>query len=667
MDNKTENRAADRMERMRELVELLNRARRAYEQDDTEIMSNYEYDQLYDELLGLEKELNTTLASSPTVNVGYEVMSELPKERHESPMLSLDKTKEVGRLKEFLGDQKAVISWKLDGLTIVLTYRGGTLAKAVTRGNGEVGEVVTNNARVFQNLPLNIPYQGELVLRGEAVISYKDFEKINEEIGDADAKYKNPRNLCSGSVRQLNNEITAKRRVRFYAFTLVSAEGIDFRNSRQYQMQWLREQGFDVVENHLVTGGTIDEEVAWFARHIEKNELPSDGLVLVYDDIAYGQSLGATAKFPRDSFAFKWADEIRETTLREIEWSPSRTGLINPVAVFEPVELEGTTVSRASVHNISIMEELELGVGDRITVYKANMIIPQIAENLTRSGVKDIPEVCPVCGGATRIAMENETKTLYCTNPKCQAKHVKSFTLFVSRDAMNIEGLSEATLEKFIANGYVKDLTDLFHLDRYAEEIKNMDGFGEKSYENLRNSINNARTTTLPRLVYSLGIPNIGIANAKVICRALGNDPERVMNASAEELNEIPGVGEVIAKAYVDYFADEEHRDVYRRLLEEVDIPKEEETADGQKFAGVNFVITGSVEHFANRAEVKEEIEKRGGKVTGSVTSKTNYLINNDVNSTSSKNRKARELGIPIISEEEFLKMLEGQPAEEEA
>ena len=606
MDNKTENRPADRMERMRELVELLNRARRAYEQDDTEIMSNYEYDQLYDELLGLEKELNTTLASSPTVNVGYEVLSELPKERHESPMLSLDKTKEVGRLKEFLGDQKAVIS-------------------------------------------------------------YKDFEKINEEIGDADAKYKNPRNLCSGSVRQLNNEITAKRRVRFYAFTLVSAEGIDFRNSRQYQMQWLREQGFDVVENHLVTGGTIDEEVAWFARHIEKNELPSDGLVLVYDDIAYGQSLGATAKFPRDSFAFKWADEIRETTLREIEWSPSRTGLINPVAVFEPVELEGTTVSRASVHNISIMEELELGVGDRITVYKANMIIPQIAENLTRSGVKDIPEVCPVCGGATRIAMENETKTLYCTNPKCQAKHVKSFTLFVSRDAMNIEGLSEATLEKFIANGYVKDLTDLFHLDRYAEEIKNMDGFGEKSYENLRNSINNARTTTLPRLVYSLGIPNIGIANAKVICRALGNDPERVMNASAEELNEIPGVGEVIAKAYVDYFADEEHRDVYRRLLEEVDIPKEEETADGQKFAGVNFVITGSVEHFANRAEVKEEIEKRGGKVTGSVTSKTNYLINNDVNSTSSKNRKARELGIPIISEEEFLKMLEGQPAEEEA
>ena len=630
----------EKMKRMRELVDLLNRARRAYEQEDTEIMSNYEYDRLYDELQELEKELGTTLAASPTVNVGYEVLSELPKERHERPMLSLDKTKDVARLKEFLGSQKAMISWKLDGLTIVLTYREGALEKAVTRGNGEVGEVVTNNARVFKNVPLTIPYQGELVLRGEAVISYKDFEKINEEIGEADAKYKNPRNLCSGSVRQLNNEITAKRNVRFYAFTLVRAEGVDFKNSRLYQMQWLQQQGFDVVENHPVTADTIEKEVAWFAEHIDKNEVPSDGLVLVYDDIAYGQSLGTTAKFPRDSFAFKWADEIRETTLTEIEWSPSRTGLINPVAVFEPVELEGTTVSRASVHNISIMEELELGVGDRITVYKANMIIPQIAENLTRSGVKDIPKECPVCGGPTKIAMENETKTLYCTNPKCQAKHVKSFTLFVSRDAMNIEGLSEATLEKFIMNGYVKDFTDLFHLDRYADEIRQMDGFGDKSYENLQNSIKNARTTTLPRLVYSLGIPNIGIANAKMICGALGNDPERILNTTVEELSGISGVGSVIAGTFVDYFADEDHRDLFKRLLEEVEIPKEEITEDSRKFEGVNFVITGSVNHFANRAEVKEEIEKRGGKVTGSVTSKTNYLINNDVNSTSSKKQK---------------------------
>ena len=648
----------DKKKRMRELVELLNRALRAYEQENTEIMSNYEYDQLYDELQGLEQELNTTLASSPTINVGYEVLSELPKERHERPMLSLDKTKDVERLKEFLGDQKAMISWKLDGLTIVLTYRNGELEKAVTRGNGEVGEVITNNAKVFKNIPLRIPYTGELVLRGEAVIGYKDFAKINDEIEDVDARYKNPRNLCSGSVRQLNNKITAQRNVRFYAFTLVRADGVDFENSRLYQMDWLRDQGFDVVEHHPVTRDTIEDEVKWFADRIEKNDIPSDGLVLVYDDIAYGESLGTTAKFPRDSFAFKWADEIRETTLLEIEWSPSRTGLINPVAVFEPVELEGTTVSRASVHNISIMEELELAVGDRIQVYKANMIIPQIAENLTRSGVRDIPKVCPVCGGETRINMENETKTLVCTNPRCQAKHIKSFALFVSRDAMNIEGLSEATLEKFIMNGFIKDFTDIFHLDRYADEIKAMDGFGEKSYLNLQTGIQNARVTTLPRLVYSLGIPNIGIANAKMICRALGNDPEKVMNATADELAQISGVGDVIAGTYVQYFADEEHREIFQKLLAEVEIPKEEEPEGGQNLAGVNFVITGSVHHFANRGEVKEEIEKRGGKVTGSVTSKTNYLINNDVNSTSSKNRKASELGIPIISEEEFLKML---------
>lgn len=650
---------ADKKKRMQELVELLNRARRAYEQEDTEIMSNYEYDKLYDELLGLEQELGTTLASSPTINVGYEVLSELPKERHERPMLSLDKTKDVEQLKTFLGEKEAVISWKLDGLTIVLTYRDKTLVKAVTRGNGEVGEVITNNAKVFKNLPINIPYSGELILRGEAVIGYQDFEKINAEIEDVDAKYKNPRNLCSGSVRQLNNEITAKRNVRFFAFSLVSAEGVDFHNSRAEQFDWLETQGFEVVEHHLVTAETIEEQVEWFARQIAENDFPSDGLVLVYDDIAYGQSLGATAKFPRDSYAFKWADEIRETKLLEIEWSPSRTGLINPVAIFEPVELEGTTVSRASVHNLSIMEDLELGAGDRIQVYKANMIIPQIAENLTRSGVKGIPDACPVCGHDTRISMENDTKTLYCTNPLCQAKQIKSFALFVSRDAMNMEGLSEATLEKFIARGFIKDYTDIFHLDRYEEDIKTMDGFGEKSYVNLINSVENSRNTTLPRLVYSLGIANIGVANAKMICKALDYDPGRLTEATVEELSGISGVGGVIAKAFADYFADPVHRELFERLLKEVKIPKEEVQAGAQVFENLNFVITGSVEHFSNRNEVKEVIESRGGKVTGSVTSKTNYLINNDVQSASSKNKKARELGIPIISEEEFLRMLE--------
>ncbi|TCS77187.1 NAD-dependent DNA ligase LigA [Muricomes intestini] len=650
---------AEKKKRMRELVELLNHARRAYEQQDMEIMSNYEYDKLYDELLGLEQELGTTLASSPTVNVGYEVLSELPKERHERPMLSLDKTKDANQFKEFLGNQKAVLSWKLDGLTIVLTYRDGTLAKAVTRGNGEVGEVITNNARAFKNLPLCIPYKGELVLRGEAIIGYKDFQRINEEIADVDAKYKNPRNLCSGSVRQLNSEITARRNVHFLAFTLVSAGEVDFHNSRHGQLKWLEEQGFEVVENHLVTADKLEEEVAWFAERILENDFPSDGLVLVYDDIAYGQSLGSTAKFPRDSYAFKWMDEVKETKLLKIQWSPSRTGLINPIAVFEPVELEGTTVSRASVHNISIMESLELGEGDEIQVYKANMIIPQIAENLTRSGVKDIPTVCPVCGGDTKISMENNTKTLYCTNPLCQAKQIKAFDLFVSRDALNIEGLSEATLEKFIARGFIKDFSDIFYLDRYEEEIKSMEGFGQKSYENLIKSTERAKDTTLPRLVYSLGIANVGLSNAKMICRELDNDPEKLMNVTAEELNAISGVGSVIARKFVDYFAEKEHRQLFEKLLKEVHIPqKETQRKEEQIFQNINFVITGNVEHFANRNEIKELIEAKGGKVTGSVTSKTNYLINNDVRSSSSKNKKAKELNIPIISEEDFLKML---------
>lgn len=644
-------------ERMKELVSLLNKASRAYYQEAQEIMSNYEYDRLYDELKELEDELGITLSNSPTVNVGYEVVSELPKERHESPMLSLDKTKEVEELKNFVGDQKVLMSWKMDGLTVVLTYRDGKLYKAVTRGNGEVGEVITNNAKVFKNVPVQIAYQGELILRGEAVIGYKDFEKINQEIEDVDARYKNPRNLCSGSVRQLNNQITAKRNVMFYAFTLVQADGVDFQNSRACQMEWLKSQGFTTVEYYMVTRDTVEDEVAKFSSKISENDFPSDGLVLTYDDIAYGRSLGRTAKFPRDSFAFKWQDEIRETVLREIEWSPSRTGLINPVAIFDPVELEGTTVSRASVHNISIMEELELGIGDRIEVYKANMIIPQIAENLTRSGVKDIPCKCPVCQGETKIRQVGNAKALYCMNPECQAKHVKSFALFVSRDALNIEGLSEATLEKFISRGYIHTFADIFHLAQYKEKIQKMEGFGEKSYKKLTESIEKARTTTLPRVIYSLGIAGIGLANAKVICRELKYDVESLLKVSEEELNEIQGVGEVLAKAFVGYFADAKHVENFRRLLNELTIPEETVTKQ-QIFEGVNFVITGSVKHFANRGEVKELIESLGGKVTGSVTSKTNYLINNDVTSTSSKNKKANELGIPIISEETFLELV---------
>lgn len=647
-----------KQKRMHELVALLNQASKAYYQDATEIMSNFEYDKLYDELLALEKELDMTLATSPTVNVGYEVLSELPKERHEKPMLSLDKTKEISRLKEFLGNQAAFLSWKLDGLTIVLTYKNGELQKAVTRGNGEIGEVITNNARTFRNLPLRIAYKGELILRGEAIISYSDFQKINDEIEDIEAKYKNPRNLCSGSVRQLNNEVTAKRNVKFFAFSLVKAEGVDFNNSRINQLEWLKAQGFEIVEGYKVTDETIEDRVSYFSKKITENDFPSDGLVLVYDDIAYGQSLGTTSKFPRDSFAFKWADEIRETELLEIEWSASRTGLLNPVAIFKPVELEGTTVSRASVHNISIMEELALGIGDTIEVYKANMIIPQIASNLTRSGVKDIPTECPVCHGKTEIRQISDTKALYCTNEDCGAKHLKSFSLFVSRDALNVEGLSEATLEKFIAKGFIGSYSDIFHLDRFAEEIQSMEGFGEKSYINLQKSIQKARTTTLPKLIYGLGIAGIGLANAKVICKEFQYDIERMMHLTEEDLNTIAGIGPVLAKAYVDYFAKEKNVKELKNLLGELVIPVEEVNSEAQIFENMNFVITGSVEHFTNRNEVKAVIESKGGKVTGSVTSKTNYLINNDVNSTSSKNKKAKELGIPIITETEFLEML---------
>lgn len=644
------------IKKMKELGEKLREASRAYYQEDREIMSNVEYDALYDTLNALEKETGIVLADSPTVNVGYEAVEQLPKEEHERPMLSLDKTKEREALREFIGEHPTLLSWKLDGLTIVLTYENGELIKAVTRGNGIVGEVITNNARVFKNIPLKISFKGRLVLRGEAIITYSDFEKINETIGDADAKYKNPRNLCSGSVRQLNNEITAKRNVRFYAFSLVSAEGVDFRNSREVQFRWLNEQGFEVVEYRKVTAETLDEAMDYFAEAVTTNDFPSDGLVALYDDIAYGESLGTTAKFPRNAMAFKWADEMRDTRLLEIEWSPSRTGLINPVAIFEPVELEGTTVSRASVHNISIMKELKLGIGDTIRVYKANMIIPQIAENLTGSGNAPIPHTCPACGQETIVKKENDVECLFCVNPGCPAKKIKSFGLFTSRDAMNIDGLSEATLEKFIARGFIHDFGDIFEISRYKDEIVEMEGFGQKSYDNLMESLERAKETTLPRVIYSLGIANIGLANAKVICRHFDNNLDRIRHASLEEVSDIDTIGPVIAGNLVAYFRDEDNNrrlDHLMRFLHiQEDSPKQE-----QIFEGMNFVITGSLVHFGNRSEAKELIESLGGKVTGSVTKKTNYLINNDIQSNSSKNKKARELGIPILSEEDFRKL----------
>ena len=648
----------DKKARIKELVEILNKAAKSYYVDAVEIMPNIEYDKLYDELVKLEKETNVVLSNSPTQNVGYETASELPKKAHESPMLSLDKTKSVTELEDWLGDNEALLSWKMDGLTIVLTYRGGELVEAVTRGNGIIGEVITNNAKNFQNVPLKIEYKGELILRGEAVIKYSDFKRINESISDADAKYKNPRNLCSGSVRQLNPAVTRERKVYFNVFNVVKADDIDFENSKAKQFEWAKNEGFDVVEYKFTNRASLANDIAEFESRIADNDIPSDGLVLLLDDIALGERLGSTAKFPRNAMAFKWSDERQTTKLKYIEWSPSRTGLINPVAVFEPVELEGTTVSRASLHNVSIFEELMLGVGDEISVYKANMIIPQVYENLTKSNTEKVPKICPACGKDTTIKKDNESKVLLCINPDCQVKHIKQYALMASRDALNIDGLSESTLEKFLSKGFIKSDSDLFHLDKFKDEIINMDGFGKRSYEKLISALDEAKNTTVSRFLYSLGISGIGSANAKMIAKYFDNDIDRIISASKDDLLEIEGIGEVLANSIADFFRSEKNIENVESLRKILKFEKEE-SGGGDKLSGKVCVITGSLQHFSNRNELKELIEKNGGKVSGSVSSKTNYLINNDTASNSSKNKKAKELGVEIISEEDFLKLLE--------
>ena len=647
----------DKKRSIEELIETLNEASAAYYDEASEIMSNYEYDALYDELESLEKETGYTPLNSPTKNVGYTVQSELPKERHRSRMLSLDKTKSREELAAWLGDHEGLLSWKLDGLTVVLTYEGGELVKAVTRGNGDIGEVITPNARVFVNVPKHIPYKGHAVIRGEAVITYEEFDRINEAIDDADAKYKNPRNLCSGSVRQLNSKITAERNVRFYAFTLSEADGVDYEGLRSNQMKWMAEQGFDVVEYVKVDNKSIFEAIDNYAERVYSFEIPSDGLVLTLEDLEYAATLGTTAKFPRDSLAFKWADQQAETILREIEWSPSRTGLLNPIAIFDPVELEGTTVKRASVHNLNIMETLKLGIGDTITVYKANMIIPQIGDNLTKSGNIELPSHCPVCDGATEIKLMTGTKVLTCTNPNCLAKQVKRFSLFVSRDALNIEGLSEQTLLKFIGLGYIKSFADIFRLENHRDEIVELDGFGKKSYDKLSSSIEKARHTVPTRILVALGIPGVGVTTAAQIARACENKWAKISSLSYDELIAISGIGEVMARDYESFFADEHNKSVVLDLVGELDIDESYEKA-GEALSGEIFVITGSLEHYKSRTELKKEIEAQGGKVAGSVSKNTSYLVTNNPESGSSKNKAAAELGVKIITEDEIRSML---------
>lgn len=647
----------DKKRRIEELIETLNEASAAYYDEASEIMSNYEYDALYDELESLEKETGYTPLNSPTKNVGYTVQSELPKERHRSRMLSLDKTKSREELAAWLGDHEGLLSWKLDGLTVVLTYEGGELVKAVTRGNGDIGEVITPNARVFVNVPKHIPYKGHAVIRGEAVITYEEFDRINEAIDDADAKYKNPRNLCSGSVRQLNSKITAERNVRFYAFTLSEADGVDYEGLRSNQMKWMAEQGFDVVEYVKVDNKSIFEAIDNYAERVLSFEIPSDGLVLTLEDLEYAATLGTTAKFPRDSLAFKWADQQAETILREIEWSPSRTGLLNPIAIFDPVELEGTTVKRASVHNLNIVETLKLGIGDTITVYKANMIIPQIGDNLTKSGNIELPSHCPVCDGTTEIKLMTGTKVLTCTNPNCLAKQVKRFSLFVSRDALNIEGLSEQTLLKFIGLGYIKSFADIFRLENHRDEIVELDGFGKKSYDKLSSSIEKARHTVPTRILVALGIPGVGVTTAAQIARACENKWAKISSLSYDELIAINGIGEVMARDYEAFFADEHNKSVVLDLVDELDIDESYEKA-GEALSGEIFVITGSLEHYKSRTELKKEIEAQGGKVAGSVSKNTSYLVTNNPESGSSKNKAAAELGVKIITEDEIRTML---------
>ena len=662
----------DKRKRIEELVELLNQAGKAYYQEGKEIISNLEYDKAYDELVRLEEETGIVLSASPTQNVGYSVATALPKEEHASPMLSLDKTKSVETLQSFLGEQKGILSWKLDGLTVVMTYEKGELVKAVTRGNGRIGEIVTENAKRFRNLPLRIPFKGRLVLRGEALIRYSDFAKINEEIPEEGAKYKNPRNLCSGSVRQLDPKITWERRVYFFPFTLVSVEegedrssresgGLpDFHNSHEAEFEFLEQQGFQVVGRRTVRKEELPGAVSDFSEQVKKNDFPSDGLVLLMDDISYGKSLGTTAKFPRNALAFKWEDEEEKTILREVEWSPSRTGLINPVAIFDPVELEGTVVSRASLHNISYLEDLKLGIGDEITVYKANMIIPQIGENLTKSGQLPIPEHCPACHEETEIVQDKEAKMLYCENPHCPAKRIKQFALFVSRDALNIEGLSEMTLEKFIGKGFIQELPDLFSLKEHKEEIIAMEGFGQKSYDKLMENAEKARETSLARLLYGLGIGGIGASNARVLSEAFHDDAEALSRAELSEVVSIKGIGPILGESIVRYFKEEENCRLFRKLLSILHLHKEVRV-ENVLLSGKVFVITGSLVHFQNRKELEEEIRKAGASTASSVSKNTSYLINNDKNSTSSKNKKAQELGIPILSEEDFLKLLQGE------
>lgn len=643
------------MKRMKELIKQLNAAAEAYYNSEQEIISNKEYDALYEELQTLEAKLGA-LPESPTQRVGEKATGSRPKVSHEHPALSLDKTKEINILQKWLGyDKEGILSWKMDGLTIVITFMGGHMIQAVTRGDGFIGEDITDNAASFFGIPAEIPFMGKVIIRAEAVITYDEFIRINEEL-PADAEpYKNPRNLTSGTVRLLNG--IRDRIVESHAFELVEMEG----GKPQYikeQFELLQAWGFKVVDHILVSGENLENQVYNLEKSIEQNPFPSDGLVLTYNDSVYGESLGVTGKFPRNAIAFKWEDETYNTILKEIEWSASRTGLLTPVAVYDPVEVDGSTISRASLFNVSYLQNLQLGIGDHILVYKANKIIPQLSDNLTKSNTAIIPTHCPICGGETSMLTREsdgrKVHTLVCTNSKCPAKHLGRFSRFVCRDAMNIIGVSEKTLKRMIDMGYLHDLTDIYRLENYRAEIEAMEGFGKKSADKLFASIIASKVVEPWRFLYALDIPNVGRDASKKILRICGGSIEGFVKRiqSGEDFLDAEDVGDVTNQLILEWKKDEEKVKEMLELMELMQFTRSKGAADVLK--GKTVVITGKLKTFKNRDELIAFVEDNGGKVAGSVSANTSYLINNDVNSASSKNIKAKSLGVPIISELEF-------------
>lgn len=646
------------LEKMHKLISLIDKYRNEYYNEDREEVDNKEYDRLKDELDELERKAGFVLSNSPSLKVGCEVTSKLPKYTFKKPMLSLSKTKEVSGLQQFLSDKDGILSWKMDGLTVVVAYNNGELVSAITRGNGEIGEVITQNAKHFRNLPLRIPYKGKLVLRGEAVMTYSDFERINKGlVTSGDELKKNPRNLCSGTVRSVDSSVTKNRGVYWYAFELVSAD-CEIPNDIDKQFKWLNNNGFDTVQFMVVNSSNVVQAVMQFESIVEskKLDIPTDGLVLTYRDKKYGESLGVRAKSPRHSIAFKWEDEAVETKVIDIEWSPSRNGLITPVAIFEPVDIEGSTVSRASLHNVSIFAEKQLGYGDRIKVYKANMIIPQVLDNLDRTATCQIPGQCPCCGEPTVLHQDPKSGvyTLWCENSECAAKGTRSFEHFVARDAMNIDGVSTSTLNTLIECRIISDYASIYHINEHADEIINLEGFGYTSFMNIVNAVEKSRNVKPANLIYALGIPNIGLTTAKLICKHFGNDLVKTVTASYNDLINIDGIGDTIADSFTAYFADKNNAEAFVRLTKELNIIQEA-VSNNTEMNGITICVTGDVHIFKNRRAIKDIVENLGGKLTGSVSKSTSYLVTNDTTSGSRKNKAAQEYGIPILTEQQFI------------